>query len=93
MKKYVLGLSLLVCTGIGATPLTKQLKRIGSLLADHAKSEEESWSLLKDLDRRISKIENSLENSATSPIAATTFPDESDEYDVEDVYDETYLSN
>ncbi len=62
MKKLLLFISLLAVLSLGAKPIKVKVAELSKTLAEHAKSEIESWNLLKDLDKRLSKMESNSSN-------------------------------
>jgi hypothetical protein len=57
MKKLLLLVSLAAVVSLGAKPVKVKVAELRKTLSEHAQSEIESWTLLKDLDKRMSKLE------------------------------------
>ncbi len=57
MKKLLLLVSLIAVVSLGAKSVKLKVTELRKTVAEHAKSEIGSWTLLKDLDKRMSKLE------------------------------------
>ncbi len=57
MKKLLFLVSLVAVLSLGAKSVKLKVAELRNALATHAKSEIDSWTLLKDLDKRMAKLE------------------------------------
>ena len=59
MKKLLLlSIALITISGSIAKTIKVKITELRKSIADHAKSENQSWDLLKELDQRVSQVEN-----------------------------------
>jgi len=57
MKKLLFLVSLVAILSLGAKSIKVKVAELRNALATHAQSEIDSWTLLKDLDKRMAKLE------------------------------------
>ncbi len=57
MKKLLFLVSIVAVLSLGAKSIKLKVAELRDTLATHAKSEIDSWTLLKDLDKRMAKLE------------------------------------
>ncbi len=57
MKKLLLLVSFVAVLGLGAKSIKIKVRELRNALATHADSEIKSWTLLKDLDKRMHNLE------------------------------------
>ena len=61
MKKEFVLVTLFAVLNLGAKSVKIKVAELRTALAEHAKSEVASWTLLKELDKRMSKLEEKAE--------------------------------
>ncbi len=84
MKKLFFLFSLITIVGLWATPLNKQVKTLRKDIAEHGKSEVESWKEIERIDKRLAKLEKHFADGPRTSFSNIEYGDNGEDEEDED---------